>query len=57
MVRDETASLSFTRRSSAIRSSPHVGFARAIAPIGRRRLAGIGGWPSRDAHRQKSCQP
>jgi hypothetical protein len=56
-VRGEIASPSFRSSSSAIRSSPQVGFARAIAMISRRRLTGIGGRPDRDFHRQKSRQP
>lgn len=56
-VRGETASPSFKSSSSAIRSSPQVGFARAIATISRRRPTRIGGLPDRDFHRQKSRQP
>ena len=56
-MRGETVSPSFSRSSSAIRSSPQVGFARAMATISRCRSAGIGGRPGRDFHRQKSRQP
>jgi hypothetical protein len=40
-----------------MRASPQVGFARAIETISCCRLAGIGGRPGRDFHRQNNLQP
>jgi hypothetical protein len=56
-VRGDTVSPSFSRSSSAIRSSPQVGFARAMVTISRRRSGGIGGRPGRDVQRQTNRQP
>jgi hypothetical protein len=56
-ARSDTVSPSFRRSSSETRASPQVGFARAIETISCCRLAGIGGRPGRDFHRQNSRQP
>ena len=57
-MRGETASPSLSDSSFAIRSSPHVGLARAIATISCWRFLGIRGRPrGRDVQRQKSRQP
>jgi hypothetical protein len=56
-VRDETTNPSFRSSSFARRSSPQVGFARAMVTISRCRSAGMGGRPGRDRHRQMSRQP
>src|ERR1700689_529142 len=53
MVRGETRMPNFSDSSSAIRSSPHVGFSRTIRDINSRRSFGSGGRPGLcDFHRQ-----
>jgi len=53
-VRGETRMPNFSDSSLAIRSSPHVGFSRAIRNTKSRRSFGSGGRPPlRDFHRQK----
>ena len=56
-MRGETVRPSFRRSSSARRSSPQVGFARAMATISRCRSTGMVGRPGRDFPRQNSRQP
>ena len=56
-VRVETRIRSFRRSSSAMRSSPHVGFSFPMRRIRSRTCFGIRGRPGRDFRRQNSRQP
>jgi hypothetical protein len=56
-VRGDTRILSLSNSSLAMRSSPHVGFLKAISRMSAPSSGGIGGRPGRDFQRQKRRKP